>query len=111
MPYKFEREELVKLLIRAYNEGNCGFLDLSESVAEQLIEDCHEEIVPPQFIPYGTVNVSPHNLELTNSSFTTSPFVAHNNSRDSVSIDNLVVVNSNQEEAMSNLEIRKDEND
>lgn len=39
MPYKFEKEDLLKLLIRAYDEGNYGFLDLSESVAEKLIEE------------------------------------------------------------------------
>lgn len=39
MPYKFDKDDLLKLLMRAYDEGNCGFLDLSESVAEKLIAE------------------------------------------------------------------------
>ena len=50
MSYKFKKDELLKLLIRAYDEGNCGFLDLAESVAEKLIEenkDKYEEEISP----------------------------------------------------------------
>lgn len=43
MPYKFEKDELLKLLIRVYNEGNCGFLDLAESVSEKLIEENNDK--------------------------------------------------------------------
>jgi hypothetical protein len=100
MPYKFDRDELLKLLMRAYEEGNCGYLDLSESVAEKLIEeneDKYSEIRKHQYPnvfcsdPELTENSLPADrigdMSLTISS--ASPSQPHN-------FDNLVISNSNQ---------------
>ena len=87
MPYKFEREELVGLLMRAYEEGNCGFLDLSESVAEKLIEeneDKYFEVSKPKY-----PNVFCSDPILTENSIPADRII-------DMSLDNLTISNYNQ---------------
>ena len=58
MPYTFEKNELLKLLMQAYEEGNCGFLDLAESVADRLIEENEVHFIPdPQIAESKLPNV------------------------------------------------------
>jgi len=73
--YKFEKEELLQLLVRAYNEGNCGFLDLAESVAEKLIKESEDRQI-----------------------FSGVTFAAINSHHNLVQLDKLVILNSNEKD-------------
>ena len=84
MSYRFEKEELFSLLVRAYNEGNCGFLDSAESVAAKLIEELkHDDPV-----------MTETKTKLTEPRFRG---ILANLSGKSIDLENLTVVNSNDE--------------
>lgn len=125
MPYKFEENELLKLLIRAYDEGNCGFLDLAESVAEKIIGEnkdkyCEDKsysymanyeamsttptIIPPTspfaydptFTPPPYTTPPPYNADVFPGSITISNGWTGEVNVANIQVDNLVDHNSNQ---------------
>lgn len=104
MPYKFEREELLQLLIRAYDEGNYGFLDLAESVAEKLVEESENkyeeksvDILPSHTFTINNVlnnafNPTPSTLQpstLQPSTLSPFMFMTHNFSDIPIQVDTI----------------------